>query len=148
MANTITLELTPEDRARLDTLTRGLDRVAHLLEKLVECDRCATVLAQTTPVVEADPTPTIEQAKPEKPTEAENEPESEAPTESEAVEVDEPKTVELSDLQQKVIALVRAGKKDKVQSIVNEYAERVSAIPEDKRAEVWDKLTALEEVEA
>ena len=48
-------------------------------------------------------------------------------------------------IQQKVIQLCATGaKKDKTREIVNAYAPKVSAIPEDKMTEVWEKLLALE----
>lgn len=54
------------------------------------------------------------------------------------------KTVELSDIQKKVVELSAAGKKAEVREIVTKYASRVSAIPAEHTAEVWEKLTALE----
>ena len=35
-------------------------------------------------------------------------------------------------------------KREKAQAIVNDYAVKISAIPEDKYAEVMDRLIALE----
>lgn len=52
--------------------------------------------------------------------------------------------VKQSDIQKKVVDLSAAGKKDQVREIIKAYADRVSAIPEDKYSEVWTKLTALE----
>lgn len=52
--------------------------------------------------------------------------------------------VKQSDIQQKVVSLSAAGKKEQVREIIKAYADRVSAIPEDKFGEVWAKLTALE----
>ena len=50
----------------------------------------------------------------------------------------------LSDIQQKVVTLSAAGKKAQVRDLITAYANRVSAIPEDKVGEVWQKLTELE----
>lgn len=52
--------------------------------------------------------------------------------------------VTLADIQKKVVGLSTAGKKDIVKAIVQEYAPKVSAIPEDKYAEVLEKLAKLE----
>jgi hypothetical protein len=54
------------------------------------------------------------------------------------------KTVGLSDIQKKVVELSAAGKKSAVRDVITKYASRVSAIPADKTAEVWEQLTALE----
>ena len=43
-----------------------------------------------------------------------------------------------------MVTLSAANKKAEVRAIVKEYADRVSAIPEDKLSEVWAKLKALE----
>ena len=160
MANSIILEFSSEDRERIDNLIGGIDNLVELLKIradqsnfLIEnqfdkatdnTDKAAETngeVADIAPTPVEEPTPTTEQVEEEeKPTEAENE--AESMTEPEVVE--ETRTIELSELQQKVIELVRSGKKDKVQSIVNEYADRVSKIPEEKRVEVWDRLTELE----
>lgn len=49
-----------------------------------------------------------------------------------------------ADIQKVVVRLAAAGKKAEVREIVKGYADRVSAIPEDKRAEVLARLSALE----
>jgi hypothetical protein len=49
-----------------------------------------------------------------------------------------------TDIQKVVVRLAAAGKKAEVREIVKGYADRVSAIPEDKRAEVLARLSALE----
>ena len=48
------------------------------------------------------------------------------------------------DVQRKVVELCAAGKKPEVKEIVNAYAERVGAIPEDKLDECMSKLITLE----
>ena len=58
---------------------------------------------------------------------------------------EEPKKIELFDIQRKVVELAAAGKKAAVRELITSYAERVSTIPEDKRAEVYQKLIALED---
>ena len=53
-------------------------------------------------------------------------------------------TVKLADVQKKVVDLSTAGKKDAVKAIIQAYAPKVSAIPEDKYGEVLEKLATLE----
>jgi hypothetical protein len=72
-------------------------------------------------------------------------PEAESPTEA----AETPKTEDkykpsFEELQRKVLSLIAAGKKPEVKEIVKSYAVKVSDIPEDKLAEAWERLTALE----
>lgn len=78
-------------------------------------------------------TPATPQPEPETPATANPAPQ-EAPAEP---------TATRADVQQAVIAKVRAGLKPQVEAIVKEYAERVSGIPEDKLAECLKRLNAL-----
>lgn len=66
------------------------------------------------------------------------------PTPEPEPEPEPAQTVDKADVQKKVVELSAAGKKAEVRDIVKSYAERVSAIPEDKLAEVMAKLEALE----
>ena len=52
--------------------------------------------------------------------------------------------VTLNDIQQKVVTLSAAGKKNEARSIVKKYADRVSEIAAGAYVEVWDELAALE----
>ena len=159
MSNTITIELCAEDRARLDRLTLALENNVHNCEgcvksalewKEIQQDPIQQAIADA--LARAEKTPT------EKPTEAPEAPTAQAapidhpadedlPWEA-AAPAEEPKpTITQDQLQQKVMQLAAANNgamKAKVREIVNAYAKKVSDIPEDKRAEVWDKLTALE----
>jgi hypothetical protein len=64
---------------------------------------------------------------------------------AEEAPVEEPiKVVSLSDIQKKVVELSAAGKKAEVRDIITKYANRVSAIPAEHTAEVWDQLIGLE----
>ena len=123
--NTITIELCQEDRNRLDTL---LATVLELAGKHV------TEVAPVAPYEAADAAPEVAApttpAEPEKPVEVAETPEA-------------PK-YKMTDVQQLVVSLSAAGKKDQVREIVKAYAERVTLIPEDKFGEVMDKLHALE----
>ena len=123
--NTITIELCQEDRARLDAILAALTD-GH------NCEKCVKDVAQYAAAVAAD----AAQEKAEEPTQAETPAEENAPTEAPAVK--------LADIQRKVVELSGAGKKAEIRSIVKDYADRVSGIPGDKLAEVWDRLTALE----
>ena len=129
--NHITIELCREDRARLDAILAALQScgtpyaVTATKEQVEEAPQLPATAPWDEPVVAPDAVPTPE---PEQPTAAE----SAAPA------------VSLSDIQKKVVDLSAAGKKAQVREIVNSYADRVSAIPEDKLAEAWAKLTALE----
>lgn len=111
---TIKLELSPTVEAKLDRIIELLSNAPAQPEAL-------------TPAV----------AEPEKPVEAVQ---PEAPAEEPAPA----KTYTQSDVQQAVVRLSAAGKKAQVREIVKFYADRVSAIPADKYAEVMEKLTALE----
>lgn len=124
--NTITIELCQEDRNRLDTLIAlGLELAGkHLTET-----------APVAPYEAADAAPEVAAAvttppEPEKPVEA-------------VQEAAAPK-YKMTDVQQLVVALSAAGKKEQVREIVKAYAERVTLIPEDKLDEVMDKLQALD----
>lgn len=56
-------------------------------------------------------------------------------------------TISSQDLQQKVVLLMsqKPALKAQIRDIVKEYAEKISAIPADKREEVWDRISALTE---
>jgi hypothetical protein len=159
MSNTITIELCAEDRARLDRMADLLDARIRQAERIMagdfepeqpaEPDPIQQKLAQTlakasTPAekpTEATGAPTVEAAQTADPIE-------ETPTQEEDAPAPEVKpTITQDQLQQKVMQLAAANNgalKAKVREIVNAYAKKVSDVPEDKRAEVWDKLTALE----
>lgn len=135
-------ELCAEDRARIDRLTTALER-------LVEANAPVDIESRGGLLVPATPNPFSEGIveAPAEPESVPEEPES-VPEEAGAPD-DEPDVKEVpehtkAELQQKVISIVTAGKKDEVKAIIEQYAERVSAIPDEKINEVWDKLTKLE----
>lgn len=123
--NHITVELCQEDRARID-------KVIELLTPSTgqRCQSCADVVQQA--LTEQPP---VEFTK--------DTPAEEKPAEPVRV-ADTAPQVSKADIQQKVIQLSAAGKKAEVREIVTAVATKVSDIPEDKLAEVWDKLAALE----
>lgn len=122
-----------------------LDRIIELLEKQTthNCESC--VNTATRYVAEAlqgaqEAAPVTEDA-PEAPAPAPDP--DPAPWEPDPSPFPEQPTVKREDVQKKVVELSAAGKKDAVKAIVQAVAKNVSAIPEDKLAEVWDKLTEL-----
>ena len=136
--NTITIELCPEDRGRLDALITELRVSSDTLELI----RLALTNAGT-------PFPAVAAEQPEP--EAEEIPgqmsidDGPAHAEESTEEV-QPQVykVSLADIQKKVVGLSTKGKKDAVKAIVQAYAPKVSAIPEDKLEEVVAKLVELE----
>lgn len=142
--NTIIIELCQEDRDRLDNILAALKErpncagcVDHVIESF---NHLATEKAPDAPqAAEKDTAEPVTLPEEETPTEA---PETaEAPIEEPA---EERAPVKREDIQRKAVELSSAGKKAEVRDIVKAYADKVSAIPEDKLAEVFDKLTALE----
>ena len=128
--NQITINLSVDDRARLDAVTRLLGEIlAELRGK-----KAAPVAADSAQEAKKEDKPINTTPEPEKLQEA---PKTE-PTKSE-----EP-TVTKEQIQQKVVQLAATGKKDKARAIVFQFAPKVSAIPEDTLTEVWQQLTALE----
>lgn len=123
--NAIPIELCQEDRARIDKVIELLT-----LSTGQRCQSCADAVQEAftaaTPVEFTKDTPAEE--KPAEP----------------AQEADTTPQVSKADIQQKVIQLSAAGKKAQVREIVTAVATKVSDIPEDKLAEVWAALTALE----
>lgn len=143
--NTIIIELSAEDRARLDKLTAALE----LVGKGGTCN-CKAEDKPTTPE------PKAKKSKPEKaaetPTEAADEPTptTDTPTEEKPTETaTAAPTVTLEQIQQKVVQLAAGNggaKKAQVREIISAYGAKVSDLKEqpDKWDEVWAKLTALE----
>lgn len=123
--NTITIELCGEDRARLDRILAALEGLNTRPEKSlaeIMADFIATPAGETTQEAPAEPVKEPEVlAEPEKP---------------KATKAD------VQALVQK-LATPTSGKRDEVKRIVNEYAPRVSGIPEDKLDEVMQRLIAL-----
>ena len=151
---TLTHELCAEDRARIDRLAAALEALQPQVitftpptscgEPEPELDPIQQKLAETLAKVSTpteEPTEATETAKVE--TAETVSPIEEAPTQEE----DATPPITLEQIQQKVLQLAAANNgalKAQVRGIVNTYAKKVSDIPEDKWAEVWSKLTALE----
>jgi hypothetical protein len=131
--NNIIIELCAEDRARLD-------RIAEALDDINARNRQKTIIMEPDKVTikPTESTPAAPQSEPAA------EPVQTPAEEPKAKEEPKAPTVSVAELQAKVVELVSAGKRDAVKAIVNEYAERVGDIPEDKRHEAMQKLEALE----
>lgn len=121
----VTTELSADDR-------KLFDAILHALEVIIggPCEMATT------------PSKTLEVPRWEAPN-AEEAPKAEETPEVRAEAPADP-TVTHADIQHKVVELSAAGKKAAVRDIIKAYAVKVSAIPDDKLAEVWNKLTALE----
>ena len=139
----ITVQLCDEDRARLDKIIERLST----LNTHPDCSQCVKDVAKTIDLANAAidgqdapeaPTPT------ENSTEVENEARAEPAEATQAQEAPKP-SVTMAMLTSKAITLSAAGKKDQVRAIVHDYAQTVSALPEDKWDEVYKRLTALED---
>ncbi len=97
-----------------------LDRLAEAMEKKT-CDRCVSS------AIECLKQPT-ELKTPEEP----------------AAQPEPTKQVDRAELRAKVIELSAKGFKEQTKDIVRVYAPTVSSVPEDKIAECYEKLVALE----
>lgn len=169
--NKITIELCPEDRARLDKIYEALTRDCKdcVSSALKAVQNLATTLgapAEPTKAEEADhlkqlkklveaaeataETPATDATEPQEATKEET-PTHIDPTDTaapfETVEAPAP-SVTLEQIQQKVVQLAALGgaKKAKVREIISAYGSKVSDLKDhaDKWGEVWAKLTAVE----
>lgn len=114
-------------------LDKVLDKLDQILTALQSCGTPYSAPAETAREDAEDSEPQTQADTPE-----------EAETPAEDAEPEE--AVTMSDVQRTVVELSSVNKemKKKVRDIIKSYAERVSAIPEDKLSEVLDKLNALE----
>ena len=131
---TLTIQLCEEDRARLDAILQEV----RVISDTTELTRLAVAEGKTltaTQAVAAEQ-PEVEELPGQMPLE-DVEPQ-------EVVEETTLPWVTLADIQKKVVGLSTAGKKAAVKEVIQAYAPKVSAIPEDKYYEVLEKLTELE----
>ena len=126
--NTITIELCKEDRQRLDEVIAFLGLIAGEIKSRPAAASLPEhpIDASTThlePVEEPAPAPAAE-TPPWEPT---------------------PAPVSLAEFQKAVTQAVAKGpkQKDAAKEIINKYAASVSAVPEDKRAEVMAELAKI-----
>lgn len=135
--NTITIELCTEDRARLDAILDALQKASPRCDNCVKLvnDLCAAKGSTPAPAeAPAVQEPTNTQPEPEKPTEPEPENDSPAPVPE----------VTVGDIRSKYMSLATTPKKEEARMLIKLYADKITDIPEDKIAEVLQKLAALE----
>lgn len=138
--NNITIELSAEDRARLD-------KIVNLLEALLKQEP-KTASAPTDPVTE-QLRATVEQAKnalgaTEGQTPSTTQAKEEPPTAAKEPQPQPTKTVSRAELATKVREMMTKGFKEETKAIVKEYAPNVPGVPEDKVTECYERLVALE----
>lgn len=151
MSNTITIELSAEDRARLDNLSAGMLNIQTLLEviyeqgkrpemapaetdELTEQLKAIVAGAKNTPGATEPSAPPVTHETEEQPTEP-KETTPAAPT----------KAISHAELGAKVRAMMTTGGlKEGTKAIVRSYAQSVPGIPQDKVAECYERLVALE----
>ena len=137
--NSIEIYLCPEDRARIDKLIHRIDVIAGVIALPVTGDKIEgpskeelkeAITEAVTEPFPADPFPTPE----------------EKPAEAETPKAEPPKPVTMDQVQAVVRQLIKPGSphRDEAKKIVQEYAPKVSAIPEEKLAEVFGRLSELD----
>lgn len=147
--NKIIIELSPLDQARLDKLTAALEEMNALIEGTGTTTPASRAMQRLTGSDTTEPEPAPAAKKPAakkaaEPAEQVKEPE---PEPAKAAESEVPAiTYKLADVQQAVVNLCspEKGLKAQVRTIVKQYADKVTNIPEDKFAEVMAKLIELE----
>jgi hypothetical protein len=160
--NNITIELCKEDRARLDRLAKALEKLqpvetaevfiddnfitkAQAFLKEEQEDQKLAVTLELEPVEAPTEPQEATEANAEEITPQADETATEEPTAKEVPEVT------LEQIQQKVVQLAACDggkKKAQVREIINTYGTKVSDLKDmpEKWNEVWDKLTALEQL--
>ena len=130
MSNTITIELSKEDRVLLEGLMGSITRLTSVLGETLSKEERQKVIDEIEPPV----TPAEETTDPVE--------ETPAPVAESAPDV---KPVSLAEFQKAVTLAVSKGAdaKKAAKAIINKYAESVSAVPEDKRAEVIAELATI-----
>lgn len=152
MSNIITIELCAEDRARIDRLIAAVEKRTVQVESALEQKYNIKTEPTEDPVTKAL-ADTLSRAQ-ESQNKATGEQETPAPTttpqteETPTVEAVEPqptaRKVDRAELRAKVVELSAKGLKEQVKAVVREYGQTVPTIPEDKIAECYEKLEALE----
>lgn len=165
MSNNITIELCVEDRARIDRLIAALERrscdscvatdlqgVQNIAEemnktKAPQTDDVQQALAETLKKAEeasASQSPKNSVQEEEAPALPTTPPEEEKPEGEKPTQTDEAKKVSRADVRAKFVELSGKGKKEEAKTIIQAYAPKVPDLPEDKLAEILDKLNKLE----
>jgi len=147
--NTITIELHPDDRKRLDKVVDFLDQIAgeqkqynEFIASLLSGYLQANVHQSEPTAQNPDAVHPVDEVSPHAAPEPAAEPE---PVAAEPVAKTEPQYT-LDDVRAIVQRLIAPGskKREAAKAIVEEYAPKLSAIPVDKYAEAVARLTALE----
>ena len=135
----INTEFSPEDRKLLEDLTGAITLLATVLGSMQPKETQQQIAASVTPcVIPAHPidasTAHLEPVE---------EPASEEPAPVEPAPEVAP--VSFAEFQKAVTQAVAKGPKQKAaaKEIINKYAASVSAVPEDKRAEVMEELASI-----
>jgi hypothetical protein len=149
--NTITIEFCKEDRKRIDELIAlaGLI-VGELKSSSAPVDRSQDSPESVTPSIIKAEDGTVKLVKEDHPIDATTahlepvEPVEESPDKN-ANEAPEVKPVSLAEFQKAVTIVCAKGPKQKeaARATINKYAASVSAVPEDKRAEVMAELAKI-----
>ncbi len=151
MANIIEINLSAEDRARLDNiaeLLQGIRSYFSAAEAALFPQRRGTTAAAEVNTPEAEkPAGTPKTAKETAPEETSTAPD--LPGKAEEPAKAEP-SVDLAQIQQKVVQLCALGggvKKAAVRGVINQYGAKVSDLKDKPETwtEVWTKLCAIEQ---
>lgn len=135
--NTITIELCKEDRKRLDDLTGAVTLLTSVLGSFQPPEIRTEIIQEATGSDHPVDAPTA-------PWEPADAPAPAAAAEPAPVEPT-PEPVSFAEFQKAVTQAVAKGPKQKAaaREIINKYAASVSAVPEDKRAEVMAELAKI-----
>ena len=144
--NVITIELCAEDRARLDTIIEQLGSLRQ-----PDCAACvagvASYIEKAAAVLDAHPVAEPFPAAPSQEVKWETDPDDLKEMLEKAINPEPAKpAVTLEQIQKKAtqIAAGSADKKAKLRAIVNQYAAKVTDLPEASWPAVWDELCKLE----
>ena len=129
--NHITIELCTEDRARIDRLTEALEAMAQNQPRQLFA-------------IDLGSAPENNAQEPEAAEPEQTQPEEETPTQPEVENVSRVAEVTVEDLRSKYMSLATTPKKEEARQLIKLYADKISDVPVDKRAELLEKLTALE----
>lgn len=171
---TIKVELSTEDRARVDALLAKLDKLADCQASSQDiAGLCAELVRRINATEQQQPTKApahqdeaqqmLEALVARESTPTKQETAQEAPEtpqdahEEQTVQTVDPETekqappaewppVSLTDVQQLIIRLAQAGKKEEMRTIVHEYGERVTTVAQEspeKLPELYARLKAL-----
>lgn len=135
--NTITIELCKEDRKRLDDLTGAVTLLTSVLGSFQPPEIRTEIIQEAT----GSDHPVDASTAPWEPADA---PAPAAAAEPAPVEPT-PEPVSFAEFQKAVTQAVAKGPKQKAaaREIINKYAASVSAVPEDRRAEVVAELAKI-----